>query len=622
MVKKLGSFFTAAVGLGCVLLACSSTTRNNVQDDATVDTSTGGTTFLTNSSAGGVANTAGLTTTTTSASTTSSNDSSSISSGIGVGAAGMGGAASTGTTTTTGGGGTDIDFQPMACSEGDPACVCDENGCLIADGGACIRGEDCLNGFCGVTQAATNVCCAAACSDDQVCATDGSACEAEEQCVEDEYRCNTDYQQCTSGVWETVDTCGDLGCDLDFGGCLLPVGATCSDDSDCGEGTCQAVVGGANTCCTASCGDCKVCSESGTDCEVPPLSELGDQCACTEDDLSNCADTASCTTEACNDGVCFNPVQAGYCLIDGQCYSQNSPEPGNPCRYCDSSLSQVSWTNSGTSTGCNDGRYCNGSDFCDGSGDCAHEFTGNRCTGSGGDCDSTTCDEARDTCLRPDTHACDSWSEEQCSSSACGGDVQERTVTRYCSGSSASCNGAVSNGTWSTTSNCSSEQKCDDDSYSCEDGLGCGSTFCDSSTNQCWTVELAGDGSRTHDEAEAYCNSLELGGRNDWRLPTVHEFIAASRGCNGLTGAAEDIDYYPDCKVFSDSLADCASCPEGSGPTDGCYSVSGFEPCDDKFAHITDTPTGRSSEWFTFSFRQGSAGFTPFSADVRCVLDL
>ena len=91
--------------------------------------------------------------------------------------------------------------------------------------------------------------------------------------------------------------------------------------------------------------------------------------------------------------------------------------------------------------------------------------------------------------------------------------------------------------------------------------------------------------------------------------------MCAARTC-------ETRDYYPDCKVLSDNLVDCAPCPEGDGPTSGCYSVSGWAPCDDQWAHITDSPTGRSSEYWTFSFRTGSAGFTSFSADVRCVLDL
>lgn len=624
MVSTLRSLFAVTLGVGFVQLACSSTTRNKVSDDADDGTSTTATsttaTSFTSFGAGGTVGIAGPTSTSASATSSTSTTSSTSSEGVGGTSTGS---TSTGSTSTTGGGGTDVDFRPMACNEGDPGCVCDENGCLIDNGGPCTRSEDCLNGFCGVTQDATNVCCAAACDADQVCAADGSACEAEEQCAEHEHRCNTDYQRCTGGVWETAEACGARGCDLDFGGCLLPVGAACSDDTECGEGTCQPVPGGAQVCCTASCGACELCGESGTDCAVPPLSELGPECACTDDDLSNCADNASCTTEVCNDGVCANPVQPGYCLIDGECYAQNAPEPSNPCRYCDTGFSQVSWTNSGSSTACNDGRYCNGADFCDGNGACAHEFTGNRCSGNAGVCDSTTCDETRDTCLRPDGYACDSWTELRCSSSSCGGDPQERSITRYCSGFSAECNGDVENGDWVNTSNCSGEQKCDASSYTCQEGLGCGSTFCDSATNKCWTMDRAGGGvSRTHDEAVAYCNSLELGGRDDWRLPTIQEFIAASRGCNGITGEPESVDYYPDCKVFTDTLADCATCPEGSGPTDGCYSVTGWAPCDDLWAHITDTPTGRSSEWFTFSFRQASVGFTPFSADVRCVLDL
>jgi len=619
MNSTLRLVLAGAIVVGSAHLACSSTTRNNVREDGTATLTTGGTSVGGASSSGTTSTSGGFTASTSSGSVGST--------GVGGGTGALTGVTSTGgsgtsSAATNSGSDGPVDFQPMACNEGELDCVCDDNGCLLTNGGVCTRSEDCVNGFCGVTQDAVNVCCAEVCSEDQVCLGDGSACEAEEQCPETEFRCNTDYQQCVDGVWQTVAACGTRGCDLTFGGCLLAVGAACTGDEDCGEGTCQAILGGSQVCCTASCGDCEVCSESGTDCAVPPLSELGDDCACTEGDVSKCVDSASCTREVCNDGVCENPIQAGFCLIEGQCYSQNTPQPGNPCHYCDAGFSQVSWTNSSTSTACNDGKFCNGGDFCDGAGSCAHEFTGNRCTGNAGDCDSTTCDESRDTCFYPSSEACNSWSEEQCSSDSCGSDVQSRSVTQYCSGFSGDCNGNVQYGGWSTTSNCSSDEACIEGSFACGEALGCGTTFCDESTNKCWTVARAGGGgSRTYDEAVAYCNALDLGDRNDWQLPTIQEFIALSRGCNGFTGEPEDVDYYPDCQISGGDLIDCAVCPEDEGPTSGCYSPTGFTPCDDQWGHITDSLTGTGSDHFTFSFRDAYVGFTPFSADVRCVLD-
>ena len=88
-------------------------------------------------------------------------------------------------------------------------------------------------------------------------------------------------------------------------------------------------------------------------------------------------------------------------------------------------------------------------------------------------CDCTTgacCDGCN---YRPSSYVCDTWTEYdyRCTGTACGNDAQNqsRTNTQKCTGSSASCSGSITYGTWSswsTTENCASTEKCATDNSS------------------------------------------------------------------------------------------------------------------------------------------------------------
>lgn len=158
------------------------------------------------------------------------------------------------------------------------------------------RSTDCTTQICGVTQDADNICCAEACGDDQVCSDDGTSCETAAACEEDLERCSAqgDHQRCVDGQWNTVAACEGRGCSLELtGGCLSALGATCVDDEECGQGTCQETPGGERVCCDASCGSCQVCNQEGTGCTEPASVKAG--CDCTEADSSNCDDGRPCT---------------------------------------------------------------------------------------------------------------------------------------------------------------------------------------------------------------------------------------------------------------------------------------------------------------------------------------
>ncbi len=151
-----------------------------------------------------------------------------------------------------------------------------------------------------------------------------------------------------------------------------------------------------------------------------------ENCACVADNASACNDSVACTDNVCTNGVCTNPVSAGFCRIGGSCYAHNAQEPGNPCHFCDANANRTGWSNSASSVSCDDGLWCNGTDICSG-GACTHQFTSNRCTATG-PCALSVCDEARDSCFQPNTFVCSSSAETRCSSTACSGDIQTRTV--------------------------------------------------------------------------------------------------------------------------------------------------------------------------------------------------
>ncbi len=65
--------------------------------------------------------------------------------------------------------------------------------------------------------------------------------------------------------------------------------------------------------------------------------------------------------------------------------------------------------------------------------------------------------------------ACESWLEQDCESTGCGGDARQRTVERRCTGQSADCDGDLVNGDWALLADCASDQICfaDGDAASC-----------------------------------------------------------------------------------------------------------------------------------------------------------
>ena len=145
----------------------------------------------------------------------------------------------------------------------------------------------------------------------------------------------------------------------------------CSQDSDCVED---------NGCLTGTCSG-GVCHSSwlpdGTACNDGDACTSGDTCqgGICSGSLKDCDDGLACTVDLClPDGSCSNDISAGFCLIDGACYSNGQRSPDSYCRRCDTSQSNTTWTLEAEGTSCDDGLWCTGTDVCSGSGgECRHE---------------------------------------------------------------------------------------------------------------------------------------------------------------------------------------------------------------------------------------------------------
>ena len=590
------------------LAACSSKYRSDPGDPPTATATSTDTSSATNGTSAGTTGTTGA------QSTTGSGGTGSVTTGT-TGTAGTTG--TTGTTSTTGG-------TVSHCDSASADCMCDSAGCFLVEGAGCTQAADCKTQVCGVTQEANNVCCVQACDEDEVCLPDGSGCEPATACEDTLERCSAEgnHERCTDGQWEMVSECGGLGCSLELtSGCLHALGAACDADGECGAGTCQETTDGSAVCCDASCGSCEVCNQAGTGCTDPD--EVKPDCDCTASDASNCNDHIPCTDDTCQDGVCSNDLQSGYCLIDGQCLDHNQQEAGNPCRYCDASVRDRAWTSSPNTVSCDDGQWCTGADTCNGSGQCQHQFpTSNRCTESGL-CALTTCDEERDSCYEPSSTVCDTRTEQRCEpGNACGADVQSHTITTKCSGSSAGCDGDESTSTWAPSTACGSTTKCDDDSLTCKGALNCGDSWCDPAVGGlCWTMFEDEPEPMDKAAAIAYCNSLDRAGRGpgSWRVPEINEWLALAKGCDAELGQAHTEEYQSTCWWDgTETVTPCAgSCPDGDGPGNGCYWPSAMGQCDP--IGYWSASEGAGTYYF-YATSNWVVSLSDFSAQaVRCV---
>lgn len=109
----------------------------------------------------------------------------------------------------------------------------------------------------------------------------------------------------------------------------------------------------------------------GAACDDFDACTVNDQCAggvCRGTAL-DCDDDVPCTVDTCLGGRCQHAMQAGFCRVDGACWTNGQYNPQNDCLKCLSATSESAWSS-------DDGRKCDDGDAC---------TTGEVC-GAGGVC--------------------------------------------------------------------------------------------------------------------------------------------------------------------------------------------------------------------------------------------
>jgi MYXO-CTERM domain-containing protein len=185
---------------------------------------------------------------------------------------------------------------------------------------------------------------------------DGDFCNGTESCQAG--TCVPGDPPCEEDAFDCTETCND---ELDTCNLLLPEACLIADqcvaegdldpDNPCQE--CQpAQDSGAWTADDSNpCADDLFCN--GTEsCQAGSCQPGGPPC---QDDGLECTDTCDEELDVCNQ------LLPGHCLIDGSCYAEGSPNPGNPCEACSAAEPAV-WT--ATDSPCDDGNPCTENDTC------------------------------------------------------------------------------------------------------------------------------------------------------------------------------------------------------------------------------------------------------------------
>lgn len=121
--------------------------------------------------------------------------------------------------------------------------------------------------------------------------------------------------------------------------------------------------------------------------------------------------------------------------------------------------------------------------------------------------------------------------------------------------------------------------------------------------------------------AVAYCNTLMLGGHENWQLPKISELRSLVKGCqstmsSGLCAVADD--------CLSDSCAtSCSGCTTNVGPADGCYWPEALAgSCKTAFWSVS-SPTNAGSTEDSWYVHFGNALIAHIGmshlASVRCL---
>jgi hypothetical protein len=197
-----------------------------------------------------------------------------------------------------------------------------------------------------------------------------------------------------------------------------------------------------------------------------------------------------------------------------------------------------------------------------------------------------------------------------------------------CWGSSQiSAGGDASTGDTSTGSGTSEDSETETDTLELpewEPMTDCDGGKYDPATGLCWQDPPADPPTLDWYAAQSYCDTLELAGHDDWRLPLIQELISLVRDCpSALCGLSD-----PECLDFScaeDTACD-ESCADLEGPGQGgCYWDSALSgDCEYPgwlwSASVIPETVMYDSAWIVH-FEDGSVagGMQAWFYSVRCV---
>ncbi len=284
------------------------------------------------------------------------------------------------------------------------------------------------------------------------------------------------------------DAGSDIAAACGDGVCCTPSGAfaaattVCSttteyrcDGATCGGTAEQRLV---NRYCS---GDAAACEGNVDAAEWTTALQCSAEELCTTDETS--PPTCTACENGCTEGACVGAVctEGACCTPAGQfadasitCESSTTYRcAGSACggqpqkrvaeracsgqsAACDGVVTDSGWEDSAT---CDAAQICapeaNGPPSCL---DCENGCEGNGCIAA--QCDSGTCCDPTGQ-FKPSTTVCSTSTTYRCSGQACGGQPQERIARRYCSGSSAACDGANEPGTWRNLAACGANDTCE-----------------------------------------------------------------------------------------------------------------------------------------------------------------
>jgi hypothetical protein len=170
----------------------------------------------------------------------------------------------------------------------------------------------------------------------------------------------------------------------------------------------------------------------------------------------------------------------------------------------------------------------------------------------------------------------------------------------------------------------------DSDSDSDADGgeSDCGAPWgwYDETSGLCWENPPTSTDEVYVEEAITYCDSLSLGGHDDWRLPSISELRSFIRGCaatmtGGECGVTDECTLQSEC--WSSSCVNGNGCEVGTGPgVDGYY----WDPeiiAGGAFNYWSSTPEVPSDYYHTWTIQFSSAFVisteVPITTQFRCV---